>query len=71
MHEFTGGVSIAGEDGAAVAKFVAVHQLQRAVIVRHADNAQYRSKNLFPPDGHIRRHVVEQRTADIVPVIIA
>ena len=66
MYKLTRGVAVAGKDGAAVAELMAVYQLQRAVVVRHADNTQYRAKNLFAPDSHFRRHVVEQRSANVV-----
>lgn len=43
---------------------MAVDRVQRAGVIRCAHNAKYRSKNLFTPNHHLRRHIVEQRAAD-------
>lgn len=70
VDEFTRGVAVAGENGAAVAKLVAVDQLKGAVIVRRAHNPQHRAKDLFAPDGHLRGDVIEKGAADIVARVV-
>src|SRR5450830_71328 len=63
-HELARCTAVAGEDGDAVAVFVVVDQLDGGSDIGSAQYAQYRSKNFFLVDGHLRRDVIEQGAAD-------
>uniref|UniRef100_A0A0N4ZD65 Transcriptional regulator n=1 Tax=Parastrongyloides trichosuri TaxID=131310 RepID=A0A0N4ZD65_PARTI len=68
--EVAGRAAVLGEDGDAVAVLVLARQAQGLLKVGGADDLQHRAEDFFLIRRHVRRHMVEQRRADEVALLM-